>query len=423
MADRLIFHVDVNSAFLSWESIRRVQNGEEDLRLIPAVIGGDPKKRTGIVLAKSIPAKKYGVTTGEPMAMALRKCPGLVSVPADFRQYDKCSKAFKAICGSYAVAMESFSIDEVFLDMSGTFLVYPDPVATAHEMKDKIRNELGFTVNVGIGRNKFCAKMASDFEKPDKVHTLFPEEIPSKLWPLPVGEMFTVGKATAERLTRAKIKTIGQLAQSDLRDIQRIIGVKQGQHLWNYANGIDEDPVLEVPEEAKGYSAETTVEENLEDLESIDRMLLAQADIVASRMRRDEVKCSCVAVSYRTTEFKNKSHQRKLAVSTDATMEIYETAKQLIRECWHGQPLRLIGLALSGVDHGEYEQMSLFEDERREKLKKLDQAMDSIRGRYGNASIQRASTMETGTRVGKKYQAQHENDVEERQGLYTKPPF
>ena len=148
--NRLIFHIDVNSAFLSWESVRRVKQGLPDLRSVPACIGGDPKKRTGIVVAKSIPAKKYGVQTGEPVAMALRKCPDLVIAKSDFELYIKCSRAFKEICASYAPVMESFSIDEVFLDMTGTSLIYPDPVRTAHEIKDKIRNELGFTVNVGI---------------------------------------------------------------------------------------------------------------------------------------------------------------------------------------------------------------------------------------------------------------------------------
>ena len=177
---RLIFHIDVNSAFLSWESARRVKQGLSDLRDIPACIGGDPKKRTGIVVAKSIPAKKYGITTGEPVAMALRKCPELVIVKSDFELYIKCSRAFKEICASYAPVMESFSIDEVFLDMTGTSLIYPDPIKTAHEIKDKIRDELGFTVNVGISTNKLLAKMASDFEKPDKVHTLFAHEIPQR---------------------------------------------------------------------------------------------------------------------------------------------------------------------------------------------------------------------------------------------------
>ena len=181
MNERLIFHVDVNSAFLSWEATRRVKNGEPDLRLIPSCIGGDPESRRGVVLAKSIPAKAFKIKTGEPIAMALRKCPQLVIAKPDFKLYSACSKAFKDICRSYAPVVEEFSIDECFMDMTGTGHTYPDPVALAHTIKNKIRDELGFTVNIGIGRNKLCAKMASDFEKPDKVHTLYPEEIPDKL--------------------------------------------------------------------------------------------------------------------------------------------------------------------------------------------------------------------------------------------------
>ena len=197
--EHLIFHVDVNSAFLSWESVRRIKEGLPDLRDIPACIGGDPTKRTGIVVAKSIPAKKCGVQTGEPVAMALRKCPNMVIVPSDFDLYVRCSRAFKKICASYTPVMESFSIDEVFLDMTGTSLLYPDPIAAAHEIKDRIYEELGFTVNIGISTNKLLAKMASDFEKPNKVHTLFPEEIPEKMWPLPVRELLFLGKASEKK--------------------------------------------------------------------------------------------------------------------------------------------------------------------------------------------------------------------------------
>lgn len=403
MSERLIFHIDVNSAFLSWEATKRVAEGQEDLRLIPSCIGGDATKRTGIVVAKSIPAKKYGITTGEPMSMAVRKCPNLVSVAPNFRLYKQYSKAFKDICQSYTPTMESFSIDEVFLDMSGMSKIYPDPLKTAYEIKDRIRDELGFTVNVGIGRNKLCAKMASDFEKPDRVHTLFPEEIPQKMWPLPIGDLFTCGKASAEKLIREGIRTIGDLAHASPTEIQRLLGEKQGAHLYRYANGLDESPVNNVREEAKGYSAETTVEEDLVDLESINRLLLAQADVVAGRMRAEDAKCQCVAVSYRTIDWKNKSHQRKLRESTDVTEFIYETAKDLMKEGWNREPLRLVGLALTDIDRDGFEQMSFLKDERKERLKKLDIAIDSIRGKYGNASVQRASTVDNAGKVGRKF--------------------
>lgn len=406
MNNRLVFHIDVNSAFLSWEAVRRVQNGESDIREIPSCIGGDPKSRTGIVVAKSIPAKKYGITTGEPIAMAMRKCHNLVVVKSDFDQYVKCSKAFKAICKEYTPEMESFSIDEVFLDMTGMEKIYPDPIKTAYEIKDRIRDELGFTVNVGIGRNKVCAKMASDFEKPDKVHTLFEDEISKKMWPLPVRELFTCGKASAAKLSMFGIKTIGDLANADINELRQLLGDKTGEHLKEFANGIDDSPVKEAREEAKGYSAETTVDENLDSYEKINKMLLAQADVVTARMRAEEARCRCVGVTYRTTEFKNKSHQRKLVEPTDVTEIVYEMAKQLMKECWEGEPLRLIGLSITDIDRDGFEQMSLIVDERKERMKKLDSALDSIRDKFGDDSIKRASTVEVGQRINRKFKAE-----------------
>ncbi|MCQ2492640.1 MAG: DNA polymerase IV [Lachnospiraceae bacterium] len=408
--ERLIFHIDVNSAFLSWEAARRVKEGLPDLRKIPAVIGGDPKKRTGVVLAKSIPAKKCGIRTGEPMAMAVRKCPNLVSVRSDFELYDRCSKAFKAICASYAPVMESFSIDEVFLDMSGTHYIYPDPIATAHEIKDKIKEELGFTVNVGIGPNKLLAKMASDFEKPDKVHTLFIEEIPSKMWPLPVGDLLFLGRKSVVKLNHAEIYTIGDLAHRSEKEIQYILGNKAGHQLYQYANGIDDTPVKAVPDDPKGYSVETTFDENIKTLEQAFLILLTQVDVVAARMRRDGNKCTCVSVVFRNTEFKNKSHQCKIEGSTDVTDEIYLHVKRLFKESWNGEPLRLIGVALTGITDEDYEQISFFEKPvDRTKNKKLDQAVDEIRLKFGNGMISRASTLNKGAKIGRKAKAQMEN--------------
>jgi len=407
--DRLVFHIDVNSAFLSWEAARRVANGEPDLRLIPSVIGGDPEKRTGIVVAKSIPAKKYGINTGEPMAMAVRKCPGLVSVAPNFSLYVKNSRAFKSICKEYTPSMESFSIDEVFIDMSGMKNIYPDPIKTAYEIKDRIREELGFTVNVGVACNKVCAKMASDFEKPDKVHTLFPEEIADKMWPLPIGELFTCGKSSAARLIAANIRTIGDLANADLSVIKMLIGDKQGQQLYAFANGIDDSPVVEEREEAKGYSAETTVEDDLDTLEKINRMLLAQADVVAARMRHEDAKCRCVGVIFRNLDFVTRSHQKKLSESTDVTEVIYDVARKLIMESWNGEPLRLIGLSLTDIDRDGFEQMSFIVDERKEKMKRLDTALDSLRGRFGDDSVKRASTIEVDKRVNRKHKAEMDN--------------
>ena len=308
--------------------------------------------------------------------------------------------------------MESFSIDEVFLDMTGTHLIYPDPVAVAHEIKDKIRDDLGFTVNVGIGTNKLLAKMASDFEKPDKVHTLFPPEIPKKMWPLPVRDLLFLGKASEQRLLQEGIKTIGDMARSGEAELKRILGEKAGHQLYRYANGIDDSPVRAEREEAKGYSAETTVEEDLVTYEQALALLLAQCDVVAARMRRDGKKCSCVAVTYRTLDFKTRSHQRAFEDPTDVTDEIFAQVKKLLYECWKCEPLRLIGMALTDLTTDDFRQISLFENpEEREKQKKADEAFDDIRRRFGNGMIVRGSTMSTAGKVARKAKAQMDQDV------------
>lgn len=384
-----------------------MKEGLPDLREIPSCIGGDPKSRRGIVVAKSIPAKKYGVTTGEPVSMALRKCPELVCVPGDFALFETCSRAFKKICASYAPVMESFSIDEVFLDMSGTQKIYPDPVKLACEIKDRIREELGFTVNIGIGTNKLLAKMASDFEKPDKVHTLFPAEIPTKMWPLPVRDLLFLGKASEQKLIKAGIKTIGEMARYPETEIQRLLGEKTGHQLYEYANGRDDSPVRGEREEAKGYSAETTTEEDIVTYEQAFSLLLAQCDVVAARMRKDGKKCSCVSVTYRMLDFRTRSHQKKLENPTDVTEEIFAQIKNLLRECWQCQPLRLIGVALTDLTSDDFRQMSLFENtENHEKQKKVDGVVDDIRKRFGNGMIVRGSTMKTADKVARKAKAQ-----------------
>ena len=391
MGGRLIFHVDVNSAFLSWEAVDRLSKGDTlDLRTVPSCVGGDPDRRTSIVSTKSIPAKKYGIVTGEPVSSALRKCPDLIVVYPNFQLYRRMSHAFKSILNEYTPVMESFSIDEVFMDMSGMERLYPDPVKLAHEMKDRIRNELGFTVNVGIARNKLCAKMASDFEKPDKVHTLFSDEIADKMWPLPVGELFGCGKSTAKKLMEMRINTIGDLAGADERILLKTFGEKSAFYLHNAANGIDDSPVVNEEREAKSYSVENTTEEDVTDPDTVNHLLLAEADIVAGRLRADEVKAYTITVIFRTGDMKRHSHGRKMENSTDITSEIYDAAVKLMKEAWKGEPLRLIGLSASDIDKDGYRQMSLFGEEEKEKQKSLDKALDKIRNKYGNDSVMRA---------------------------------
>lgn len=406
---RLIFHIDVNSAFLSWEATRRVGLGEEDIRLIPSAIGGDREKRTGVILAKSIPAKKYGIKTGEPVAAALRKCPNLFLAMPDFKLYEASSQVFIAIVKEFAPVVEQVSIDECFADFSGTHRIYPDPIALAHTIKDKIRNELGFSVNIGISDCKLLAKMASDFEKPDKVHTLYRSEIPQKMWPLPVGDLFTVGSATADKLRRAKIMTIGDLANTEVARVQRIVGQKMGEHIHAYANGIDASPVLAEPEEAKGYSISTTLEDDVKKAQQAYPVLLALADSVTARIRSDGAKAYCVAVSIRDNTFKTRSHQRSLADPTDISKEVYQSSKELFDELWDGvTPLRLLGIALTNITREDTMQYSLFQDEGREKARKIDKTKDALNAKFGAATIVRGSSIQSKIDVGKKYQAQIE---------------
>lgn len=417
MGERLIFHVDVNSAFLSWEAARRVKNGEEDLRLIPSVISGDPESRRSVVLAKSIPAKAFKIKTGEPLALALRKCPTLAVAKPDFKLYSSCSRAFKEICRGYAPALEEFSIDECFLDLTGTEHMYPDPVALAYEIKDRIREELGFTVNIGIGRNKLCAKMASDFEKPDKVHTLFPEEIPEKMWPLPVGDLLFVGGSSVRRLAEEKIYTIGDLAHADTGRLRQILGDKFSVQARQYANGVDNSPVREEPEAAKGFSNSVTLEEDVTTLEMADAILLALSDSVSAHMRSKGLRATGVSVSIRYLDFTNRSHQCRLDHPINTTREVYDTARRLLRELWRDhRPLRLMSISLGNLTkESGGEQLSLFEQEspvKREKDEKLEKAIDALRHKYGSDSIQRGTVMNSGIRVAGKFKGKQEAEKE-----------
>lgn len=406
---RTIFHVDVNSAFLSWEATRRVAKGEPDLREIPSVIGGSPGKRSSIVTAKSIPAKKFGIVTGEPVSTAMRKCPGLVIARSDFALYAKCSGAFKKICREYTPVLEEFSIDECFMDMTAMRRLYPDPIETAFRLKNRIRDELGFTVNIGVAHNKLLAKMASDFLKPDRVHTLFEDEIADKMWPLDVGELFLCGRASIEKLKKLQINTIGELANADAKAIKTVLGNKLGEQLWNYANGIDETPVKAETEVPKGYSNEITFDDNIISREQGEKVLLHLSDNVAARVRKDGVKGFCISVTIRGNDMKRHSHQHKISSATDSTTHIYTESKKLFRELWDGTtPLRLIGLSLSDMDKEGEEQLSLFGDETcgakadSEKDRKADKAVDILRQRFGSDIIKRGGMINSGIKMRKK---------------------
>lgn len=415
--DRVIFHIDVNSAFLSWEAVYRLKIlGEEtDLREIASVVGGDEKKRHGIVLAKSIPAKKYGIQTGESLADARKKCPNLTIVPPQHDLYKQCSESFIHLLREYTPCVEQYSIDEAYMDMSGTLSLHGSPIVVANAIKDRIYRELGFTVNIGVSSNKLLAKMASDFKKPNLVHTLFPDEIEKKMWPLPVSELFFVGRATTKKLFAMGIKSIGDLAKADV-DILKTNLKKHGEVIYKFANGIDDSIVLTETIANKGYGNSTTVSFDVTDRDTALMILLSLSETVGARLRKDQVHIRVIAVSIVDYEFHQVSHQMTLLEPTNLTNDIYAAACKLFDELWNGEPLRNFGVHTSRIEEqGEARQLSLFElglkkesDQvkecvdyrvtekpnvllRREKLEKLDQTIDQIRSKYGMDSIKRAN--------------------------------
>ena len=393
--ERVIFHVDVNSAFLSWSAAYRlcVLGETLDLREIPSAVAGDRETRQGVILAKSQPAKKCGVQTGEPIYRALQKCPNLKLVPPDYGMYVEASRHFTALLRKVAPVVEQYSIDEAWADMSGTEGLYGSPVAAAEMLRQKISDELGFTVNIGISSNKLLAKMAGDFEKPNKVHTLFPWEIERKLWTLPVRELFMVGAATERKLHLLGIDTIGQLAHADPDMLVRKLG-KPGLMLWHSANGRYSDILQPVPDANKGYSNATTLAQDVTDAAHAYRVLLSLCETVAMRMRRDGVSARRVAVHLRTAEFVDFSHQTTLQNITDSTEELFQTACRVFDAAWDGKtPLRQLGVQVSRLEERgarQYDLFSVAEGGSYERRAKLDNTVDDLREKYGEGIVRRA---------------------------------
>lgn len=390
--DKLIFHIDVNLAFLSWEAVYRLHiRGEKtDLRDIPSAVGGDVKKRHGIILAKSTPAKRYGVRTGDTIGDALKLCPNLVVVPPHYDLYESCSETFMEILREFSPCVEQYSVDEAFCDMTGTVGLYGSAVVAATLMKDRIYNELGFTVNVGISTNKILAKMASDFKKPNRVHTLFPEEIERKMWVLPVEELFFVGPATKRKLHTLGIHTIGELAGTDL-ELLRAHFKKHGEVIYSFANGIDMSAVVEEAPPNKGYGNSTTIAFDVNDGSTAKMVLLSLAEKVSARLRGDSVMANLVAVSIVDIYFRHETHQMQLLSPSNTTNEIHKVSCKLLDELWDGTPLRNLGIHTGKIVRGNVNmQLNIFDLNSHEKLSKLDSAVDVIRERYGEDSIIRA---------------------------------
>lgn len=393
--NRIIFHIDVNNAFLSWEALYRIRElGEtQDLRTIPSAIGGDRESRHGIILAKSMPARAYGVKTAETIGEAMKKCPNLMIVPPRRWIYDENSQKLMDLLREYSSVIEKFSIDEAFADMTGiSDIIRSSPLTVAEELRQTIHDRLGFTVNIGVSTNKLLAKMASDFEKPDKVHSLFPGEIREKMWPLPIRDLLFVGRSTEQKLYNLGIRTIGDLAGSDREIICRHLG-KHGSMIHNYANGIDEAPVAAEAAESKGYGNSTTISHDVTDPREAKDILRALCVSVGRRLQKDHVRAGVVAVSIKNSSFMRCSHQCTLDTATDSPEELYEHSCRLFDECWDGTPIRLLGVSTSKITKETLRQLNLFDQEKMEKQQRLDSAIDTIRNRFGKDAIVQAGTL------------------------------
>lgn len=395
-------HIDVNNAFLSWTAVKLLHDGyKRDIRKIEAVIGGDESKRHGIVLAKSPVAKKRGVKTAETLMSARRKCDNLEIFSPDFKWYSFMSKKMFNLIRKYTPDIEILSIDECFLDYTKIQNIYGDPIKFAYHLKNEIYRTLKFTVNIGIANNKLCAKMASDFKKPNRVHTLFMEEVSEKMFPLDVGDLYGVGKRTTEKLKQLNIYTIEDLAKTDVIFLSRYFK-NQAKVLIEKANGIDNSEVVSEASERKGISNSSTFSYNLIRLDDILNKLQALTENVCLALRRDEKYAKVVSVTLRDKYFNNKCHQRKLVNATNNTDEIFKVAKELVIEMWNEEPIRLIGVSLNNLTINSNHQLSLFENyQTKEKLDSLDKIIDDLKLQYGSKIINKASLMNIN--INKKY--------------------
>ena len=409
----IIFHIDVNSAYLSWTAVEELKNGgERDLREIPAIIGGDQESRHGVVLAKSIPAKKYGIRTGEPVANAFRKCPNLIMEPPDHKLYREYSRRLMEFLYAYTPDIEQVSVDECYLDFTGIGHLFSSPVEGALEIKNRVYEKFGFTVNIGISTNKLLAKMASDFEKPNKVHTLFPEEIQMKMWKLPISELYMAGHSSVETLKKLEVHTIGDLAQMD-PEIVMLHLKSHGRMLWESANGKGDSYVMTEKAAAKGIGNSTTLSKDVTTEEEAKEVLLRLSESIGARLRKAKQKANMLSVEIKYYNFEVNSHQRQMRRPTSSDMDIYREAVFLFQELWDMRPIRLLGIRSSKlVDEDEPEQLSIFdipvrepgpqdrasavkEECKRERIpdpekqKKLDRALDEIRRKYGEDAVKR----------------------------------
>jgi len=380
----IVMHVDVNSAFLSWTAAYEKQIGiDRDIRNLPAVIGGNEKNRHGIVLAKSISAKKFGIQTGMSLMEARQLCPNLLVVPPNYQVYVRASRALREYLNTFTPNVEVFSIDECFLRF--TDKRREQAISLAHEIRCGIYNNFGYTVNVGVSTNKLLAKMAGDFEKPDKCHTCFPEEIEVKLWTLPVEDLFMVGRRTKPKLNRWGIYTIGDLAKFDYRLIYNSLGA-HGRMIYAYANGIDASTFKPAPP-IKSVGNSSTLKFDVTDTETAHAIVLSLVEMTAWRLREAEMTCKVVSMSIKDKDFGYISSQKKLPYFTDCTNVIYKNICSLFDKNWDKRPIRQLGVGVSDLEESKFQQLSIFKNRNDLNNEKLDKVIDSIRERYGDTAI------------------------------------
>ncbi|AWK52193.1 DNA polymerase IV [Clostridium beijerinckii] len=392
--DKLIFHIDVNSAYLSWTAVKLLQYGSElDIREIPSVIGGSEENRHGIILAASIPAKKFGIKTGEPIYSAKLKCKNLIVYPPDYNWYVKSSDALFELLSEYSPKIQRYSIDECFMDCSH---YKEDYMRMAMRIKMRISKELGFNTNIGISTNKLLAKMASDFKPKNTIHTLFKDEVPIKMWDLPVGDLFMVGRASEAKLHKLNVHTIGELAQYDVRLLISKLH-SHGKLIYEYANGIDNSEIRKSNYlEIKGIGNSTTISYDIETMEEALKVLLSLTESVAIRLRESNSLCGLVAISIKTNEFIHYSHQKPLENFTDSTKVIFEGIKKAFNEGWRGEKIRQLGVRVTKLCSNEYCQETLFDFENTEKQRKLDKTLDILRNKYGKECVMRSTFLHSG---------------------------
>lgn len=392
MEEHIIFHIDVNSAYLSWSALKLLEEGATlDVRTVPAIVGGDQKTRHGIVVAKSIPAKAYGIHTAETVASALKKCPDLVMVPPDHAYYREKSRILMNYLSGICPRIEQVSVDECYMDYEPIRGKYGTPEETAAFLKDSVYEKFGFTVNVGISDRKVLAKMASDFKKPNLVHTLYVREIRKKLWPLPIDSLYMCGKSSAGLLKKMGIRTIGDLAETDKGMVESWLK-SHGRLLWEYANGIDDSTVISQPARAKGVGNSTTISHDVTTAKEAYGILKELAESVSSRLKKKQFLARQVSTEIKYSTFQSVSHQTTLPYATSEAEQIYRQACELFDELWDGGAIRLLGIRTTKLEvEGEPVQMNLFEfqkeKESSDKQKKLDEALKKIRKRYGEDAV------------------------------------